>query len=735
MSLVDVIAPPIPYPADGQMTWNDKPFQVSKPYTPLIKHGGFDPSPVAGKIPFFANSLINPDCIGSSLWTEWWDEQHDRNINGYFTGGQWIPGRYYHYLNFNPLQGLMGADTMPFYVDFDLEWFYTVEQIKKYHMKGLIEPKARRKGASEKATSVINHGLRYIPGYKAGVAAGIADYVVGFRTKLEPNITTLKIPEMYIGTLTNDDREIQIGYEIKKDGGTFTPDGYGGQIRFATMYDNPKKLEGEYFHDVILEESGHFPKVDEAIGSIDPALMFGATRMGTFYVYGSGGNVMAGSKAFSRLWYNAEKEGFVQLFIPGKRIYHPFIGGHGDNVKLINPLTGFEIDPIKNLRHLTPEQRFGCEDVVSAKSYIDDKMEHLRSSGNRKDFIAEKKANPDTPEDAFTSNGSNNFNNDKLYEQKNFITTNPKLYSEWVLDFEMVKDRLGRMVNKLPLNVIPRPAVSSDPDWKKVKILNNGMPIKGMLNLDVGGVDSYNQDQTNTSDSLGGICVLRQGDKIPNTPGIYHGKRYPICVYSGRPPRKEQFYDIALAIAVFWDLRQNMMLSAEYDLIIKHFQAHGGKKYIAPRPRSFDSPNTKAEYKLGVKMNSYNKPLMVGLMQTDVEDNCEVIYFDELVDNLIAYDELNIGDDWDLGDAYGYALMRCVDMRISVKDDTNTESDELKLITNQTYDSINGVVTLSVVTINTNFDAEEIFTSQLLGDSFTGKRKSYYPDGDLSQFN
>lgn len=725
----EIIKPPIPYPKDGQMTWNNKPFEPSKPYSLLIKHKGFDPSPVAGKIPFFANSLVNPDCVGSSLWEEWWEEQHDRNVNGYYTGGQWIPGRYYFYLNFNPLTGLAG-NGLPFYCDFDLEWFYTVEQIKKYHMKGLLEPKARRKGASEKGTSVINHGLRYIEGYKAGVAAGIVDYVVGFRTKLEPNITTLKIPEMYLGTLVNDDKEIKIGYEVKRDGGTFTPDGYGGQIRFATMYDNPKKLEGEYFHDVILEESGHFPKLGEVIGSIDPALMFGATRMGMFYVYGTGGNVMSGSKEFRRLWYNAEKEGFVKLFIPGKRIYPPFIGGQGDSVKLVNPLTGFEIDPIKNLRHLEPHQRIGCEDTVAAKQYIDDNMEHLRTSGNRKEYIAYKKANPDTPEEAFESGGSNNFNNDKLYEQKNFIATNDKLYLEWVLEFEKVKDNLGRMVNKLPLNVIPRPATDKDPQWMRVKILNNGHPIKGLLNLDVGGCDSYNQDQTNTSDSLGGICVVRQGDKVPHTPGVLHGRRYPICIYSGRPPRKEQFYDMALAVAVYYDLRQNMMLSAEYDLIIKHFEKNGGKRYIAPRPRSFDSPNTQAEYKWGVKMNSYNKPLMVGLMQTDIEDNCDVNYFEELLDNLIAYDELNIGDDWDLGDAYGYALMRCADMRISIRSSIEHSEEEPNVVFKERYDPAMGVISMEVVTLKENFDADDLFNAKIAD----GKRMNYYPK-DFSNEN
>ena len=712
----------------GEKTWNGKPFEMGKSYTPLIKHAGFDPKPVSGKIPFFADSLKNPDCIGTPLFTEWWDEQNDRCLNGYITAGQYIPGRYYYYLNFNYMNSVICADGLPFYCDFDLDWFYTVEQIKKYQLKGLIEPKGRRKGATEKACAIIGHGLRYIPSYRAGVAAGIVDYIVGFRTKLEPNITTLKRPELYLGTLTNDDKELKIGYEIKHDSGEFTPDGYGGQVRFATMFDKATKLEGEYFHDVLLEESGQFPRVQEAINSIDPAMMMGAVRGGTFYVYGTAGNVMAGSKAFRELWYNAEKQGFVKLFIPGNRLYYPFIGGLGEREKVINPLTGIELDPIKNLRHLEPYQRIGCEDTEQAQVYIDDNLEHLRKNATRKEYIAYKKANPKTPEEAFESGGSNNFNNDKLYDQKNFIATNDKLYSEWVLEIEKTKDKLGRTVNKQPLCVKARPAVDGDPEWMRVKILNNGHPIKGVANLDVGGCDSYNQDQTNTSSSLGGLCVLRQGDKVPNIPGVLHGRRYPVCIYNGRPPRKEQFFDIALAVAVYYDLRHNMMLSAEYDLIIKYFEQQGGKRLIAPRPRSFDSPNTEAEYKWGVKMNSYNKPLMVGLMQTDIEDNCDVNYFEPLVDNLIAYDELNIGDDWDLGDAYGYALMRCVDMRISVRMEAQRDKT-VDVQLQQRYDPNTGEVRMEVVTMKEDFTAEDVFFAKL--DGGNTKPTKYYPD-DIS---
>ena len=60
-------------------------------YSPIIKDKGFDPYPVAGKIPDFANSVMFPDVDGSRLHQEFWDEQIDRCVNGYTTGGIRLP--------------------------------------------------------------------------------------------------------------------------------------------------------------------------------------------------------------------------------------------------------------------------------------------------------------------------------------------------------------------------------------------------------------------------------------------------------------------------------------------------------------------------------------------------------------------------------------------------------------------------------------------------------------------
>ena len=251
-------------------------------YNLLLKNKGFDPSPVAGNIPYWANSKINPKAKGTRLYDEFWDEQFDRCINGYDTAGMHIPGRYYYFLNFNVLAGLYGPQ-YPWYVDLDYELYSLIEQVKKYHKMGVIVPKARRKGLSEIEKTVLGHGLRFIDGYRGAVTAGIEQYVVGLKKKFE-SAEAKMVDELRLNTLLNNDKTYQIGYERKDAIGGFIEDGYMGRLSFETMFDNPLKLEGEYFNDVLCEESGRYNKLGSVIQMYIILRNFGYPEPGSIFL-------------------------------------------------------------------------------------------------------------------------------------------------------------------------------------------------------------------------------------------------------------------------------------------------------------------------------------------------------------------------------------------------------------------------------------------------------------------
>lgn len=627
-------------------------------YSPIIKHGGFDPSPVAGKIPLWADSQINPRLVDTQAFKDFWDEQFDRCINGYETKGIHIPGRYYYYLNFQVLQGLRGP-TYPMYVDLDLEYFRLLDDVKKKQKKGIISVKARRKGLSEKAQTILGHGIRFIEGYRGAICAGLDTYQVGLRKKFDAAQAKMH-QELRLNVLKDNDKMYHIGYERKDPIGGYVDDGYGGRLTFETLFDDPKKLEGEYFHDVIYEEAGQFKLLDEAFTSIDPALQFGMFSLGTHIIYGTGGNILSTSKAFKNMWDHADKFGLERFWVSGARLYFPFFGNNVAET-FTDPDTGREIDAIPNLRKLKPAERFGCEDVKAAEDYILQKRAEYAKLSNKKKLKELNQNYPLTVEEAFTSGGSNNFNDEKIYSRLFDIEGLDNNYYPVILDWvhEVGDDGIKR--RRSPLEVEYRPAKKNDPDGEIVYIYQG--PRRDMLDLDIGGIDGYNQDQTQTNTSLGAMVVLRQGNKVNLvSEGIHHAK-YPVCLYYKRPPRKEIFYETCLKIAVYYGLVKNTMVNAEQDFVIDYFLKNDGKKYLSPRPKAFDSPKSQQMHKLGAKMTGYSKPMILGIVQSYVEDDIEYCNFVELLRDLLAYDEEYVGTDWDSVDALAYAIMRIEDMK------------------------------------------------------------------------
>jgi hypothetical protein len=159
-------------------------------------------------------------------------------------------------------------------------------------------------------------------------------------------------------------------------------------------------------------------------------------------------------------------------------------------------------------------------------------------------------------------------------------------------------------------------------------------------------------------------------------------------MYYDRPPRKEIFFEMALQVAVHYGLIKNTLVSAEADLVINYFKGFpGGKKYLAKRPRAFDSPESKLIHEFGLKMNTYSKPRMISLMQTWVMDNINYNWFPKLCTDLSSYDtNENTDNDWDLADALGIALCLIEDRRkkhlANANSDVQNEEPEVEWVMN-----------------------------------------------------
>ena len=139
-------------------------------------------------------------------------------------------------------------------------------------------------------------------------------------------------------------------------------------------------------------------------------------------------------------------------------------------------------------------------------------------------------------------------------------------------------------------------------------------------NLDIGGVDSYDQDKAGASDSLGSAIIYRRfaNTDIPSD--------YVVAEYTDRPSKKEDFWDGVLKLAVYY----NSKMLVEY---------------------------TKTRNRYGVHMNKQIKSLLEDLIDDYIRESIEDIWFLELIDELANYGLQNT----DRAMAFGLSLIHNID--------------------------------------------------------------------------
>jgi len=627
------------------------------PQPPYIKGKGFCPNPlVVDGIPDYADASINPKVVGTTDYENFWNEQIYRCVNGYQTGGIFIPGRFYYYMNFNRMSTVHGVIT-PDFCDLHLQLCYIIEWCMA-NGKNLIIGKKRRAGISEFTQKAkIDYGFRFSESYQAGIAAGQKKYAEDFMTKWEDSEALLQ-PELRVNTLLNNPDEVVSGYELIENGKT-TLKNNNCKIFVRTMHNNPNMFKGLFLNDVVAEESGEFENLCEFISATNDCLMDGDTQVGMFMIYGTGGNINKGSKDFKKVWENPNDYNAVKFLITGDRFKKPFYGGA--------TRFGKDVSETPNLlKKYKPYQIIGCEDREAAMENIMEERERLKK-GDLKKYLEHLQNNPINESEIFRKMFSNNFDIQKLNAQQDEITINKKKYSKYKLEW-VLNEETGLRVE--PLKVRAVAAKDTDDDSDCVLILDGYHPAKHLQGLYKGGIDPYDQDQ-GVSKSLGAMCVIT----TINTFGI---PRYmPVATIFTRPKKKELFFEMCVKLSVYYNLIGDTLIDkAGSSGLVNTYKDFGCTKYLAPRPTKFESENTKQSHEFCVSLNSYSRPMMVGLMQSAVDYDVQNIWFPELINQLGNFDEVEVGSDNDLADAYGIALMQCVSNNVTPRDNSQIAKED-----------------------------------------------------------
>jgi hypothetical protein len=561
---------------------------------------------------------------GSVAYQEWWTEQQERCVNGFKPKGMpKISGKYYFYLNFYFILGNDGSKggrkslIHPWYREMDREYFNLFETCKD-EGKGMIVIKARDKGFSYMNSGMVAHEYTFFPYNDIGVAAGLQATADAFFDKTKKGLNGIH-PNFKHSVLKDTQTIMRSGYKQKNRDGKWETGGYQSTIICRTM-DNPEVFKGERTSLMVFEEAGEFKHLKNAYMSSKACFMDGNIQFGVPIIGGTGGDISASSKDFMDMYYSYDAYNLIPMFIPASKAYYGF----------------FDIET-------------GVEDVKGAEESLSEEREVIRKSGDNEAYNLHIQNYPLTIEEAFLNTKQSRFDIALLNAQRSRILSS-KDYKNQIqsgyLDWALNDDD--------ELKVLWRPHPTGP-----FKVLSHPMPE--YQGIDIGGVDSYDQDEAGASDSLGSAIIYRRfaNTNIPSD--------YVVAEYTDRPKKKEDFWDGCLKLAVYY----NAKMLVEYTKIgiLDYFKRMNALKYLKEKPESAHNPGSRTRNQYGVHMNKQVKALLEDLIDDYIRENIKEIWFLSLIDELANYGLQNT----DRAMAFGICLIHNIDnyrMRVQEKEET-----------------------------------------------------------------
>ena len=190
------------------------------------------------------------------------------------------------------------------------------------------------------------------------------------------------------------------------------------------------------------------------------------------------------------------------------------------------------------------------------------------------------------------------------------------------------------------------------------KVLDH--PLEEYEGLDIGGIDSYDQDTAQSTSSLGSAIIYRRFVS-PDVPSDY-----VVAEYTERPKTAEEFWDGCLKLAVYYEAK--MLIEYTKIGIIDYFKRKNALKYMKEKPKTAHAPGTLTRNRFGLQMNKQTKAVMEQYMNDYIKTSVDDIWFIDLLNELADYGTRNT----DRAIAFGLCLIHNVDIfRVQAREKEN----------------------------------------------------------------
>ena len=635
-------------------------------YRPINKTQGLDFKPEWFTVARDTKKQTGHYCsfhFGTKSYNEFWSEEYRRCREGYTVNGYTITGDHYFFLNYYQLMNT--AETKKAgegrYMDFpnflvsQYEYLHYIELCRRTRKNAALM-KARGLGFSEMNASIIAN-LYSVRRESMGIIAAYDS------RKLSPTLEKVWGELSFLNDSTDggffklrqvlDKQDVKRSSHYKIVNGQKVEDGWMSQI-VGIVADSPNKIRGYRTDMLIFEEAGSWPNLKKAFIQGQALIGILGNQFGFSIAGGTGGDSGPALEGLRDIYYNPSAYNVLPF-------RHKFTST-GESA-----LTGYFLPAYSMVIAPGYIDERGWTDPEKARKFHE--AERAKKAKDPKGLLIYQAEFCFNAEEAFALEGDNKFNKVILSNQQANIRIHglgPKVQKGDLLAIYKngERDKIGDAIdvrwipdNNGLMNIIEHPIWSNEylkDINEEIKHISEREHIseetakeyeserlgyKLMSNLYVAGIDSIDMgnDQTSdyTDDPSKFCIVIKKRARGLDTP------KY-VAYYMFRPDRVRDAYQAAIKLMMYYNCMCN--IEASRISMIQWAKQNNCIQYFMKRPKATYPDITKK------KTNQIGTPATKSIIdhQTDliadfVEDYGDTIWFIEMLDQLIRYNDENKG--------------------------------------------------------------------------------------------
>lgn len=568
----------------------------------------------------------------SKPWYKWWKEEYERSEDGYVCNNYRVTGDHYFFLNFYTMlvsdqdkkAGAGRERKHPNFWVLHYKWFHYIEMCEMLGYDALAV-KGRGIGFSEVGASLGVRPYTTTPEFHTMYTASYEPYLVGKGILQKCWIQLDWLNKNTDGAMRRvrslNQTMHKISGKIDKQGNV---SGHQSQIS-GQVVDKADKLRGDRTERLVYEEFGSNSIGMDAYAVGEALVAINGNRHGTRILFGTGGDTEESENKKGKR--SSGIMGLETMFLD-PRSFNILAFRHKKNQREIEVETGFFAPSYETVEYKMDKRGF----VIPAEGKAHYQKERNKRLGQPAAYAKYCAETCFTYEEALSRKGSNDFNQEKLAQQRIEVeiyksTPKPKIGTmHWVYENEVLVGVKFQETKNGDVEIFEDPQKDEN---------GNHIP-----NLYVAGIDSIDAGVSESSVGEAGskFCILIKKRSIGLGGNMYVAK------YLKRPDDVRQAYERALQLMTWYNAKANL---EDTKIGLKHYFIDRKKQHmLMKRPKYVlegQSVNKNAVNLYGtpatVKMIQYG----LDLIRDYIEDHSRNILFPDMLQQLQDYSDEHKG--------------------------------------------------------------------------------------------